>query len=118
MPLPLVMSYDSTLAKPEALYCNEVYAWAHRSALGLGGDPNARCKMIPARRADRQPDGFHILVLLSQPVVAICEVTGHAVHFQAAILREYRDGTCEGWLINSIKSALDTWAENYPEAVP
>jgi hypothetical protein len=114
MPDPLVFGYDSTIRKPRAAYVNEVYAWVHRCALGLGM-PNARAKMLPARSVSG-PDGFHILVLLPRPVVAICSEVGHAIHFQAAILREYGDGSCEGWLISDHPSALNTWAENYPEA--
>jgi hypothetical protein len=116
----LIWAYDSTQVKRDAIYVNELAGYCHRAALGLGV-PNARAKMIPAYRPGdsagrKQPDGFHILVLLPQPVRAICLINGSSVLFSAAIMREYGNGQVESWLISCHRSALATWAENYPEA--
>jgi hypothetical protein len=111
---PLIWAYNSQVVKREAQYTNELYAYCHRAALGLG-DPGARAKMMPARSSSG-PDGFHILVLLSQPIRAICTENGSMVLFSAAILREYGDGRVEGWLVSSHEAAMRDWTENYPEA--
>ena len=126
----LIWTDESTKVKRDAMYVNELVGYCHRSALGLNApgapaDPNARAKMIPAWRPGPdsgplrpapEPDGFHILVLLSTPVRAICTENQSTVLFSAAIMREYGDGKCEAWLISNHQSALETWAENYPEA--
>lgn len=113
----LVWSYDSTeLTPPGSFYPNCLYEHAHKSALGTG-TWSARCKMLPAKSADG-PDGFHILVLLDYPFTALCIETGQAVHVAAAILREYKDGSVEGWFVNSHAAAVKRWREEYPEATP
>jgi hypothetical protein len=112
----LIWAYNSQVVKRGAAHTNVLYAYCHLSALGMGGDPNARTKMLPARGMLGLVDGFHILVLLSRPIRAICTENGSMILFSAAILREYQDGTVEGWLINSHAAALATWASDYPEA--
>src|SRR5580698_2273458 len=87
---PLIWAYDSTQVKRDAIYVNELAGYCHRPALGFAA-PGSRAKMIPAR-SPSGPDGFHILVLLPQPVRAICLENGSTVLFSAAIMREYKDG--------------------------